>query len=195
MTRTRLALAETAETSRSAAPPLRGLPTRQVVTPDGPRPPVELVPSTPGPSQVRPRRPCPPRARSTGNWRSLTDNNGRSKEALTCGSGVASGQDDGADAPSKLGTAGATSGPQMTGSQRTTPVNTGPPSAEVTRHTPPPAAGRRDPPAVPDTEEVTGSNPVAPTRRNASIDPPLSAVLSRVMGDISASADRFRLLG
>ena len=43
------------------------------------------------------------------------------------------------------------------------PVNTGPPSAEVTGHTPPPAAGRRDPPEIPDTEEVTGSNPVAPT--------------------------------
>src|SRR5512132_4031674 len=53
-----------------------------------------------------------------------------------------------------LGHVGATSGPRATGSQRTTPVNTGPPSAEVTGHTPPPAAGRRDPPEISDTEEV-----------------------------------------
>jgi hypothetical protein len=33
---------------------------------------------------------------------------------------------------------GATSGPRTTGLQRTTPVNTGSPSAEVTGHTPPP---------------------------------------------------------
>jgi hypothetical protein len=56
------------------------------------------------------------------------------------------------------GANGATSGPRTTGSQRTIPVNTGPPSAKVTGHTPPPAAGRRDPREIPDTEEVTGSN-------------------------------------
>jgi hypothetical protein len=61
------------------------------------------------------------------------------------------------------GHGGATSGPRTTGSQRTTPVNTGPPSAKVIGHTPPTAAGRGDPSAVPDTEGVTGSNPVAPT--------------------------------
>jgi hypothetical protein len=45
----------------------------------------------------------------------------------------------------RWGHIGATPGPRTTGSQRTTPVNTGPPSAEVTGLTPPPAAGRRDP--------------------------------------------------
>jgi hypothetical protein len=43
------------------------------------------------PSQLRPHRPCPPRARSTGIWRSLTVNSGRSLAALTCAIGVASG--------------------------------------------------------------------------------------------------------
>jgi hypothetical protein len=43
------------------------------------------------PSQLRPHRPCPPRARSTGIWRYLTVNSGRSLAALTCAIGVASG--------------------------------------------------------------------------------------------------------
>jgi hypothetical protein len=65
----------------------------------------------------------------------------------------------------RWGHIGATPGPRTTGSQRTTPVNTGPPSAEVTGLIPPPAAGRRDPPEISDTEEITGSNPVAPTSK------------------------------
>jgi hypothetical protein len=55
-----------------------------------------LGPLPPRRSHCGPRRPCPPRARSIGNWRSLTVNNGRSTEVLTCGIGVASGHDDGA---------------------------------------------------------------------------------------------------
>ena len=48
-----------------------------------------------------------------------------------------------------------------------------------------------------DTEEVTGSNPVAPTRHNASLDPPLRAVVSSLSADHflcrwnALSADRF----
>src|SRR5215216_5650886 len=71
------------------------LPTRQVVVVDGPYPPVELVTIAATRSRGCPRRPCPPRARSTGNWRSLTVNNGRSIEALSCSNGVGSGQEDG----------------------------------------------------------------------------------------------------
>jgi hypothetical protein len=52
---------------------------------------------------------------------------------------------------------------QPTGPQPTTTVTTSPSSVQVTRHSPPPAAGGRDPPWISDTEEVTGSNPVAPT--------------------------------
>ena len=37
----------------------------------------------------------PSACRSIGIWRSLTDNNGRLQEDLTCGIGVASGWDDG----------------------------------------------------------------------------------------------------
>src|SRR5215211_9357445 len=33
----------------------------------------------------------------------------------------------------------------------------------------------------PDTEEVTGSNPVAPTRHNVSIDPPLNAACQQIV--------------
>ena len=65
----------------TAAVGLRPLPTRQVVTLDGPHPPVELVTIAASGSKVRPRRPCPPRARSIGVWRSHTDNSGRSGQA------------------------------------------------------------------------------------------------------------------
>jgi hypothetical protein len=58
-----------------------------------PHPPVQLV-TVATLERGCPRRPCPPRARSTGIWRSLTVNSGRSSEALTCGSGIGSGQDD-----------------------------------------------------------------------------------------------------
>jgi hypothetical protein len=59
-------------------------------------------------------------------------------------------------------TSGATSGPPITGSQRTTTVTTGSPSAQLTG-TFPTTAGRRDPPRIPDTEEDGGSTPPAPT--------------------------------
>src|SRR5215203_5274952 len=55
---------------------------------------------------------------------------------------------DGVTRMDRWGHGGATSGPRATGSQRTTPVNTGPPSAEVSGQTPPPAAGRHDPPEI-----------------------------------------------
>jgi hypothetical protein len=45
---------------------------------------------------------------------------------------------DGVTRVDRWGHGGATSGPRATGSQRTTPVNTGPPSAEVAGHTPHP---------------------------------------------------------
>jgi hypothetical protein len=68
--------------------------------------------SPPRRSQLRPCRPCPPRDPSIGIWRSLTVNNGRSQEALTCAIGVHQAGTTSPDAPSKLVTAGATSGPQ-----------------------------------------------------------------------------------
>ena len=49
---------------------------------------------------------------------------------------------------------GATSGPRSTGSQRTTPVTIGHTTAQLTEQTRPSAAGHRDRPAVPDTEEA-----------------------------------------
>ena len=74
-----------------------GLPTRQVVGMDGPHPPVEVVTIAtrlePGWSSPAVPSACP--WRRLGNWRSLTVNNGRSQEALTCTIGVASGQQDG----------------------------------------------------------------------------------------------------
>jgi hypothetical protein len=109
----------------------------------------------------------PGRARSIGNWRSLAVNNGRSEDTLTCAIGVGSGRDDGTgrafQARDRWGHIGATSGPRTTGSQRTTTVTSGPASCQFTSHIRPDSAGRRQRPAVPDTEEVTGSNPVAPT--------------------------------
>jgi hypothetical protein len=71
------------------------LPTRQMVVVDWPNPPAQLVTVGTTRSAVGPCRPCPPRARSIGNWRSLTVNNGRQHAALTRAIGVASGRDDG----------------------------------------------------------------------------------------------------
>ena len=109
----------------------------------------------------------PGRARSIGNWRSLAVNNGRSEDTLTCAIGVGSGRDDGTgrafQARDRWGHIGATSGPRTTGSQRTTTVTSGPASCQFTSHIRPDSAGRRQRPAVPDTEEDGGSNPVAPT--------------------------------
>jgi hypothetical protein len=65
----------------------------------------------------------------------------------------------------RWGHIGATSGPRTTGSQRTTTVNTGTPSAHLSGQTQAGVAGHNDPPQVPDTEGVTGSNPVAPTNK------------------------------
>jgi hypothetical protein len=67
-----------------------------------------------------------------------------------------------------------------TGSQRTT-VTIGRASTQLSRHTPPPAAGRRGLSQLSDTEGVTGSNPVAPTRHNVSRDPPLSAACQQIV--------------
>jgi hypothetical protein len=57
----------------------------------------------------------------------------------------------------------ATSGPRMTGSQRTTAVSSGPASCQLTGHIRPDSAGLRKGRAVPDTEEDGGSTPPAPT--------------------------------
>jgi hypothetical protein len=62
---------------------------------DWPNPPAQLVTVGTTRSAAGPCRPCPPRARSIGNWRSLTDNNGRQHAALTCVIGVASGRNAG----------------------------------------------------------------------------------------------------
>jgi hypothetical protein len=56
---------------------------------------LSLGPSLPSGSKIRPRRPCPPRARSIGVWRCLTVNSGRSQAGLTCAMGLASGPDEG----------------------------------------------------------------------------------------------------
>jgi hypothetical protein len=46
-------------------------------------------------ARLGPRRPCPPRARTTGIWRPLTVNSGPSLVGPTCAIGVGSGRDDG----------------------------------------------------------------------------------------------------
>jgi hypothetical protein len=68
-----------------------------------------LSASLPGQTQLRPRRPCPPRARSTGNWRSLTVNSGRSGDVLTCAIGVVSGRTTGTGRAFSARDAGSTS--------------------------------------------------------------------------------------
>ena len=78
------------------------LPTRQVVIVDGPHPPVQLVTIAAMLGADGPCRPCPPRARRIGPWRSLTDNNGRQHAALTCVIGVASGRNAGTGRAFKL---------------------------------------------------------------------------------------------
>jgi hypothetical protein len=117
-----------------------------------------LRPLPPRQSHGRPQRPCPPRARSSGIWRSLTVNNGRSHTDLTCAIGVGSrlsGLPGRAfQARDRWGHIRATSGPRTTRSQRTTTVIIGPPSTQLSRHTPPPTAGRRDLSGLSDTEEV-----------------------------------------
>jgi hypothetical protein len=85
-----------------------------------------LQPSPTRWSAVGPRRPCPLRARNIGAWRSLTDNDGRWQENLTCGIGVASGVNGLPDAPSKLVTVGPHRGhipPEDHGQERTLTVN------------------------------------------------------------------------
>jgi hypothetical protein len=58
---------------------------------DGSHPPVQLVTiAATLEGAVGPRRPCPPRARSTGIWRSLTVNSGRLHTDLTCAISVGS---------------------------------------------------------------------------------------------------------
>jgi hypothetical protein len=101
-----------------------------------------------------PRRPCPPRARSTGNWRSLAVNNGRQHTALTCTIGLASGRDDATGRAFQARDIGATSGHERadrSGQQRSPPARHLPSSQA---HSPHPAAGHREPPRLPDTEEA-----------------------------------------
>jgi hypothetical protein len=128
---------------------LRGLPTRQAVTEDGPHSQTELVLSLPDFDRCRPRRPCPRRARSTGIQRSPPDNSGRSGDALSCAIGVASGLNGvpghAFQARDRWGHIGATSGPRATGSQRTTTVINGPPSAQLNHQMRVGVAGRLDP--------------------------------------------------
>jgi hypothetical protein len=71
---------------------------------DGPHPPVQLVTIAATLERGWSSPPCPPRARSTGIWRSLTVNTGRSEERLTSAIRVASRVDGQRDAPSKLWT-------------------------------------------------------------------------------------------
>ncbi|HKF88981.1 MAG TPA: hypothetical protein VKB85_13035 [Propionibacteriaceae bacterium] len=82
-------------TSLSCRAAFGSLPTRQVVDVDRPHPPVQLVTIAATLERGCSSSACPPRARSTGNWRSLTVNNGRPHAALACAIGVASGWDDG----------------------------------------------------------------------------------------------------
>jgi hypothetical protein len=102
------------------------------------------------PSQLRPHRPCPPRARSTGIWRSLTVNSGRSLAALTCAIGVASGVERlpgrAFQARDRWGHIGATN-------DRIAADNSGPASSQLTGHIRPDSAGRRKRPSLPDTDE------------------------------------------
>ena len=96
--------------------------------------------------------PCHSEHIATGLPRSTTDTHG----PLTCGGLITGARhhewQGRSHSANRWGHGGATSGPRTTGSQRTPPVNTGLPSAEVTEHTPLPAAGRRDPPEISDTE-------------------------------------------
>ena len=145
-------------TSLSCRAAFGSLPTRQVVDVDRPHPPVQLVTIAATLERGCSSSACPPRARSTGNWRSLTVNNGRPHGALACAIGVASGWDDGTgrafQARDRWGHTGATSGPRTTGSQRTTAVTTGQTTAQLTEQTRPSAAGRHAAPRIPDTEEA-----------------------------------------
>jgi hypothetical protein len=100
--------------------------------------------------------PCPPRARSTGIWRSLTVNNGRQHAALTCAIGIASAPEDGTgrafQARDRQGHIGAKSGPRTTRAQRTTTVISGPSSAQLIGQIWADAAGPRGPPGLSDRE-------------------------------------------
>jgi hypothetical protein len=78
---------------------------------------------------------------------------------------------------SPVGHTGATSGPQTTGSQRTTAVTTGPGSSQLTRQTSHGAAGRRSPHGISDTERVTGSSPPASGAARGRLRRPCSARL------------------
>ena len=116
------------------------------------------------------RRPCHPRARSIGPWRSLRDNYGPSRDALSWAIEVTSRLNGvpgrAFQARDRWGHIGATSGPRTTGSQRTTAVTSGPASCQLTGHIRPDSAGRRKRPAVPDTEAVMGAAPGASLSRH-----------------------------
>src|SRR4029453_6339013 len=74
--RDRSDLAYNDEVTPQSAAPLRGLPTRQVVTGTGLAPAREVVPQPAGPKHVRPRRPCHSRATSGGQPWHRADNHG-----------------------------------------------------------------------------------------------------------------------
>ena len=111
--------------------PTVSLPTRQPAPGTGLALWSSWWPSPPRWSAVGTRRPCPPRAHSLGNWRSLTDSNGRSREALTCGMSAATGPDDGNGRAFQARDCGATSGPHSTGGSRTTADSGGRPMPQV----------------------------------------------------------------
>jgi hypothetical protein len=92
-----------------------------------------LQPSPTRWSAVGPRRPSPLRARSIGAWRSLTDNDGRWQEDLTCGIGVASGVNGLPGRAFQARDRGATSGPHSTGGSRTTADTYGQPARSSAR--------------------------------------------------------------
>lgn len=121
------------------------LPTRQVVIADGPHPPVELVTVAATLEHGWSRRPCPPCARSIGIGRSLTDNNGRLQEGLTCGTGFAS---DVNGLPGRAFQAldrWATPGPHPGHERLDRSVTTGSAPAQLTGQIRPGIAGRLDP--------------------------------------------------
>jgi hypothetical protein len=112
--------------------------------------------------RVRPRRPCPRRALTTGRQRSSTDNHGRylgppswrispsgaARGSFPSSRWAALGPRPGRERPERLGQPRATVGIMCPAQQ--------PPR--------PSAAGHSQQPIRSDTEGVTGSNPVAPTR-------------------------------
>ena len=149
----------------------------------GPHPLAELVPSVPGPSNVYPHRPCPGRALSIGRPRSFTDNKGRCVFPPSCGISP-SGAVRGSFPSSRWAALGPQRGRNRAATDRNAADNHGQPQPSSVRlnSTPRPStAGHGHPSIRSDTEGVTGSNPVAPTRHNVSLGPPLSAACQQIV--------------